>query len=135
MFKFKQKITGLIGNDEKKDVKTSNFWRALEMLLINCKTDLILTWSANCFIIANAIDSQVTAFAITEAKRFVPVVTLSTQDNVKLLDQLNSSFKIKINWNKYQSKTTKQAQNKYLDYLIDPSSQETKQVFYSVIWR
>ena len=97
MFKFKQKITGLIGNDEKKDVKTSNFWRALEMLLINCKTDLILTWSANCFIIANAIDSQVTAFAITEAKRFVPVVTLSTQDNVKLLDQLNSSFKIKIN--------------------------------------
>ena len=105
------------------------------MLLINCKTDLILTWSANCFIIANAIDSQVTAFAITEAKLFVPVVTLSTQDNVKLLDQLNSSFKIKINWNKYQSKTTIQSQNKYLDYLIDPSSQETKQVFYSVIWR
>ena len=67
------------------------------MLLINCKTDLILTWSTNCFVIANAIDSQVTAFAITEAKPFVPVVTLSTQDNVKLLDQLNSSFKIKIN--------------------------------------
>ena len=51
------------------------------MLLINCKTDLILTWSANCFIIANAIDSQVTAFAITEAKLFVPVVTLSTEIN------------------------------------------------------
>ena len=83
---------------KKKTLKhLSNFWRALEMLLINCKTDLILTWSTNCFIIANAIDSQVTAFATTEAKPFVPVVTLSTQDNVKLLDQLNSSFKIKIN--------------------------------------
>ena len=43
-------------------------------------------------------------FSITDAKLYVPVVNLSTQDNAKLLEQLKSSFKRTINWNKYQSK-------------------------------
>ena len=48
-------------------------------------------------------DTKVTTFAITDTKLYVPVVTLSTQDNAKLLQQLKSDFKRKINWNKYQS--------------------------------
>ena len=74
----------------------SSFWRTLEMPLINCETNLILTWSANC-VIYNAAASQATAFAITDTKLYVPVVTLSTDDNSKLLQQLNSRFKCTIN--------------------------------------
>ena len=50
------------------------------MSLTNCQITLILTWSVNCFIIANATDDQVPRFAIIDAKLYVPVVTLSTQD-------------------------------------------------------
>ena len=71
----------------------SNFWRTLEMPLINCKVELILTWSKNC-VIPSATGE--TKFAITETKPYVPVVTLSTEDNVKLLQQLKSNFKRKM---------------------------------------
>ena len=71
---------------------------------------MILNWSAKCFTVANAIGSQVRTFSITDGKFYVAVVTLSTQNNIKLLDQLKSGFKITINWNKYQSKTI-QTQN------------------------
>ena len=87
------------------------------MPLINSENNLILTWSANFFIIANAIDGQVPTFAITDTKRYVPVKTLSTQDNAKLLQQLKSGFKKTIKWNKYQSKVTMQTRNQYLDYV------------------
>ena len=60
-----------------------------------------------------------TKFAITDRKLYVPVVTLSTQDNAKLLQQLKSGFKRTVNWDKYQSKATTQMQNPYLSYLID----------------
>ena len=76
------------------------------MPLITCEINLVSTCSANCFIIANAIDGQVPRLAIADTKLYVPVVTLSTQDSVKLLDQLKSGFKRTINWNKYQSKAT-----------------------------
>ena len=80
--------------------------------MISCKINVILNWSANCFTVANAIDSQVGTFSITDAKFYVAVVTLSTQNNIKLLDQLKSGFKmLEFNWNKYQSKTTIQTQN------------------------
>ena len=71
------------------------------MPLINCEIDLILDWSANCVIISinNAI--QVPIFTITETNLYVPVVTLSTQDNSKLLPQLKNDFKRTIRWNKY----------------------------------
>ena len=45
---------------------------------------------------------------------------MSTQDNAKLFQQLESGFKKTINWNKYQSKVTGQEQNRFLDYLADP---------------
>ena len=63
--------------------------------------------------------NQVPIFTITDTKLYVPVVTSSTQDNAELLEQLKSGFKKTINWNKYQSKTTTQAQKQYLDYLIE----------------
>ena len=88
------------------------------MPLINCEISLILTCSRNC-VVSSATGA--TEFAITVTKLFVPAVSLSTEDNIKLLKQLESSFKRTINWNKYQSKVTEQAQNRYLDYLIDPS--------------
>ena len=56
---------------------------------------------------------------LTDTKRYVPVVTLFTLDNIKLSEQLESGFKRIINYDKYQSKLMEQAQNKYLDYLID----------------
>ena len=99
------------------------------MSLINCEINLILTWFVNC-VISNAAANQATKFAITDTKPYVPVVTLSTQDNAKLLQQLKSGFTRTINQNKYQSKTTTQnAPNQYLDYLIDPSFQGVDRIF------
>ena len=63
----------------------SNSWRTLQIPLINCEINLILTWSANCFIIDASIVNQIPTFVITDTKRYVPVVTSSVQDNGKLL--------------------------------------------------
>ena len=82
----------------------SNFWRTLEMPLINCEINLILTWSVNC-VISNAAANQATTFTITDTKLYVPAATLSIDDNTKLLQQLKSEFKRRINWNKYETKT------------------------------
>ena len=56
-------------------------------------------------------------------------ITLSTQENINLLKQLQSCFKRKTNWNKYLPKTTNQARNRYLDFLIDPSFQGVNKLF------
>ena len=107
----------------------SNFWWILEMPLLDYEINPILTQSENC-VISNAAAKQPTTFAITGTKLYVPVVTLSTNDNGKLLQQLKAGFKRTINWIKYQSRTTKQnAPNKYLDYLIDPSFQGVNRLF------
>ena len=74
-------------------------------------------------------DTKTTTFAITDTKLCVPVVTLSTQDNAKLLEQLKSDFKRTVNWNKYQSKVTIQAPNPCLDFLIYPSFQGVNRAF------
>ena len=67
--------------------------------------------------------------AIADTKLYVPVVTLSTQDNAKLLEQLKSGFKRTIHWNKFQSKTIIQTRNIYSDLLIDPSFQGVNRLF------
>ena len=67
----------------------SNFWRTLEMPLINYEVNFTLTWSPTC-VISSATGE--TKFKITETKIYVPVVTLSTQDNAKSLQQLKSGF-------------------------------------------
>ena len=104
----------------------SIFWRTLEMQLINCEVNLILTWSPTCFI---SSPNGETKFKITETKLYVPVVTLSTQDNAKLLQQLKSGFKRTINWNKYESNIKTFPQNRYLNPLINPSFQGVNRLF------
>ena len=81
------------------------------MHLINYEINLILTQSGKC-VLSN--DTKATTVAIKDTKLYVPVVILSTQDNAKLLHQLKSGFKRKINWNKYQSKVTVQVPNPYI---------------------
>ena len=103
--KSKIKITGNTPTDgNTKDVEiivplkySSNFWRTLEIPLINCEVNLILTWSSTC-VITNSTSAGI--FPITDTKLYIPVVTLSIQDNAKLLQQLKSGFKRTINWNK-----------------------------------
>ena len=63
----------------------SNFWRTLEIPLINCEVNLILTWSSDCVINYTNVANEVPIFAITLTNLYVPVITLSTQDNAKLL--------------------------------------------------
>ena len=99
------------------------------MYLINCEVNLILTWSANCVIVYTDVVNQGATFTITETKRYVPVVTLSTQDNAKSLTQLKSGLKKTISWNKYLSKPELLAQNLNLNYLIEPSFQGINRLF------
>ena len=98
----------------------SSFWRTLEMLLINCEVNLILKLSRDCAI-TDSIDAG--KLAITETKLYVPVVTLSTQDNTKLPQQLKSVFTRTILWNKYESNIKTFAQNRCLNHLTNPSFQ------------
>ena len=78
------------------------------MPLINCAVNLEFTWSRDCVITNSTGEGKLT---ITETKMYVPIVTLSTQDNAKLLQQLKSGFKRTINWNKYESDIKTFAQN------------------------
>ena len=88
------------------------------MSLINFDISLQLKWSKNCILVADTAANQNPRFQITDTKLNVPVVTLSIQENIKLLKQLESGFKRTIDWNKYLPKTTNQAQKRYLDFLI-----------------
>ena len=101
--------------------------------LVNCEVELILNWSINCVIIYTNVNNQVPTFTITETNLYVPVVTLSTQDNEKLLPQLKSGFKRKISWNKYLAKPKLLAQIANLNYLIDPSFKGVNRLFVLVL--
>ena len=59
----------------------SYFWRTLEILLINCEINIIITWSAKCVVSSNTAADQATTFTITDTKFYVPVANLSTHDN------------------------------------------------------
>ena len=132
-FKYKTSIqgnayntgTGEAGYDANKNGKNetevviplknlSNFWRSLNIPLINCEVELILTWSKNCVLVdmtrRNAqgnnpaiVPPAELEFKITDTKLYVPVVTLSKENDIKLLEQLKSGFKRTIKWNKYRS--------------------------------
>ena len=90
------------------------------MPLINCEVNLILTWPSTCVI---SYATGKTKFKIKDTKLYVSVVTLSIQDNAKLLQELKSGFKRTINWKKYQSNIKTYTQNRYLNHLVDPSYQ------------
>ena len=142
-FNFKTKITGQTAADNNNGNVAgrvddeimiplkylSNFWGTLEMPLISCEIELILGWSENCVIVYTDVANQNPTFIITETNLYVPVVTLSTQDNAKLLPQLKYGFKRTISWNKYLAKPELLAQNANLNHLIEPSFQGVNRLF------
>ena len=151
-YKFDARITNTEGNvvnnpaydankSGKKEVEIavplkylSNFWRALKMPLINCELSLILTWSGECVI--TSMERRVitntqrdpspigATFKITDTKLYLPVVTLSTENDKKLLEQSRT-----IKWNKYRSEMTNQTKNYNLNYLIDPTFTKVSSLF------
>ena len=149
-FKYKSNI---IGNTENNGTKNgvkiavplkylSNFWRSLEMPLINCKVELSLNWIENCVLTSAAIGANANAtgadsatFKITDAKLYVPVVTLSAEDNVKLVKQLNERFKRPFYGNKYKVIDNKVVETavtnaeKHMRELFDSSYQGVKRLF------
>ena len=78
------------------------------MPFINCEIHLLLTYPTNCVIVSAAGETK---FAIT-AKSYLPIITLSTQDNTKLLKKLKPAFKRTVNFNKYQSKVSTERKTK-----------------------
>ena len=114
------------------------------MPLINCEVNLILTWSKNCVLTdlktktgdatANSPVVEIRAptgatFSISGTKLYVPVVTLSAQDDNKLLEQLKTGFQRTIKWNKYRSEMTNQAKTDNLNYLVDPTFSKINRLF------
>ena len=152
-FDYKANFISSVTNNNltKNDVKIvvplkhlSNFWRHLDILLINCEVELILTWFKNCVLIdkltrdanygadpiVHKIDNPENAtFKITDTKLYVPVVTLSKENDIKLLEKLKSGFKKTIKWNKYRSQLSIQNNNNNLNYLIDPTFTNVNRLF------
>ena len=106
------------------------------MPLINCEVSLTLTWSEKCVITSKAtreadpdadpaadeINNPTNAiFKIIDTKLYVPIVTLSAENDNKLLEQLKIGFKRTIKWNKYRSEISNETRNNNLNYLIDPT--------------
>ena len=106
-----------------------SFWGTFEMPLINCEISLILTWSENFVIIYTDIANKNPTLLIDKTTHYVHVITLSTQDNAKLFQQLKSGFKRTINCNKYLSKPELLAQNSNLNHLVKASFQGVNRLF------
>ena len=105
----------------------SNFWRSAEMPLINCKIDLELNWIEDCIL---SSDGDSAKFKIMDAKLHVPIVTLSTKDNVNLTKQLNDGFNRSAYWKNYQTihaKVIEKGKNIY--ELLSASFQGVKRLF------
>ena len=107
----------------------SNFWRTLQIPLINCEINLILTWPENSVIVFTNVANQGATFAVTDTKLYVLVVTLSTQNNAKLFQHLKYSFNRTVSWNKYLSKPELLARNTNLNHLVDLSFQGVNRLF------
>ena len=138
-FKYKASLIDNTGdNGTKNGVKIAvllkyliNFWRSLEMPLINCKVEISLKWYERCLLTA----ATTATFTITDAKRYVPIVTLSVEDNSKLSKLLNEGFKRPIYWNEYKLTSNKiieiaaENEEKYIRELIDSSCQGVNRLF------
>ena len=141
-FKYKVKLLGnpvLDGNIAKRSVKVvatlkylSNFFRSLEMPLLNCKIKLNLTWKKECVLSTDAGDAE---FIINDTKMYVPVVTLSKEDNKDFIGQQNKGFQRSIYWNEYKTKEVNATVNnnnpansvRYIN--LDPSFQGVNRLF------
>ena len=106
--------------------------------MINCEVEWILTWSKKCALADITVDPDADpaivapsggTFKITDTKLYVPVVTLSKENETKLLEQLKLGFKSTIKWNKYRSQITIQPQNNNLNCLIDPTFTNVNRLF------
>ena len=147
-FEYKNKLTGNTNNQGTKDIELAiplkylgNFWRALNIPLISCEIFLELKWNKNCVITSleqrqvdagpPAVNGTTTGgtLAINDCKLYVPVVTLSKDDEIKLLTNLKSRFKREIIWNKYRSQMTTEAINNNLNILIDPTFTNVNRLF------
>ena len=119
-----------------------NFWRTLNIPLISCEVSLELKWNKNCIITsleqidivgANppARDNPPTGAsrAINDCKLYIPVVTLSKDDEIKLLTNLKSGFMREIIWNKYRSQMTTEAINNNFNILVDPTFTNVNRLF------
>ena len=116
-----------------------NFWRALNIPLISCEVSLELEWDKNCVITSleqrdigggNRDNAPTGAtLPITDCKLYVPAVTLSKDDDIKLLTNLKSGFKREIIWNKYRSQMTTVAVNNNLNILIDSTFTNVNRLF------
>ena len=148
-FKYKNKIIDNTNNQGTKDIELDiplkylgNFWRALNIPLISCEVSLELKWDKNCVI--TSLEQRVIAganppardnaptgatLAIIDCKLYVPVVTLSKDDEIKLLTNLKSGFKREIIWNKYRSQMTTEAINSKLKILVDPTFTNVNKLF------
>ena len=157
-FKYKNKITGNtynvdtgaqgydVNKNGTQEVELSiplkylgNFWRALNISLISCEVFLELKWDKDCIITSleqrdiegGKRDNAPTGatLAINDCKLYVPVVTLSKDDEIKLLTNLKSGLKREIIWNKYRSQMTTEAVNNNLNILIDPTFTNVNRLF------
>ena len=152
-FDYKANLIGSVTHNKltTKDVKIviplkhlSNFWKNFNIPLINCVVELILTLFKDCVLIskstrdadygANPIVHEIdhpedATFQITDTKLYVPVVTLSKENNIKLLEKLKTGLKKTIKWNKYRSQMTIQNNNNNLNYLIDPTFTNVNRLF------
>ena len=140
MSSFKYKINLLgdpvhAGGIARKNVKvvvplnySSNFFRSLEMPLINCKIKLNLTWKKECIL---STDAGAAVFIINDSKLYIPVVTLSKEDDKDFIEQQNKKFQRSIYWNEYKAKEKDEDGNanvtKYIS--LDPSFQGVTRLF------
>ena len=166
-FKYKSSVTGKTSDENqennenteqgntriKKNLKIAvplkylnNFWRSLDMPLIDCEVSWTLTWSENCVLTditmqrakpaqgdnpaREKIDALANAtFKITDTKLYVSVVTLSAKANNNFLKQLKSGFKRTIKWKLYRSEVTNQTKTNHLNHLIDPTFTKVNRLF------
>ena len=150
-FKYKTKIVGKTpqNNDSLTNAEVviplkylSNFWKNLNIPLINCEIELILTWTKICALADvmvraagnNNVPPAIVAptgikFQIKDTKLYLPVVTLSKENDIKLLEKLKSGCKKTIEWNKQRSQMTIQNNNNNLNYLIDPTFTNVNKLF------
>ena len=123
-----------------------NFWRNLNIPLINCEISIDLSWTDKCVVVnkayreAKAATSKTAAVAkiesltdvtytITGCKVYVPAVSLSTENENKLFEMLKSGFKRTVKWNKYMSYISNQPKNNNLNYSIDPTFEKVNRLF------
>ena len=137
-FKYKVSLLGnplVADNIAKKSAKVfvplnylSNFFRSLEMSLINCKIKLNLTWKKECIL---STDAGNAVFIINDTKMYVPVVTLSKEDNKDFIEQQNKGFQRSIYWNEYKTKEINENADanlfKYIN--LDPFFQGVNRLF------